>query len=96
MDERRYKRIGITPRLVETLCQQDALILARCVAGLPPGTRFVAVERPVLDTAIWLIVEHASWPVVADGEEIPAFLPEYKQVQSLDELPDWFPAKAGQ
>jgi len=66
----RYRKIKISGMMLALLCVENHESLVRCVKGLPEGTRF-AYSIPDVHHGIWLIVEHPSFELLTDGQEIP-------------------------
>jgi len=55
----------------------------KCIRGLPDGTKF-CYSIPDTNYGIWLVVEHASFEELKDGDLIPEFPhPEMEAVLAI-------------
>lgn len=71
----RYKRVIISGEFFTMLATENNEIHAKCVNGLPKGTRFrYVIPEPYYGVA--MVVEHESFPELKDGDEIPTFEPK--------------------
>ena len=66
----RYRRVLISGYLLVSLMQEGNIIHAKCIKGLPEGTRF-AYAIPDTVHGIWIVVEHESFDLLKDCDIIP-------------------------
>lgn len=70
MSEARLMKVGVTAELLISLFTSgNEIRVATCVTGLPHGSKIRDVYWDA--QTVWLIVEHASFPIVADGDDVP-------------------------
>ena len=66
----RYRKVRFSGYMLVMLSMQDHESLVKCIKGLPEGTKF-AYSIPDSHYGIWLVIEHPSFDLLIDGQEIP-------------------------
>jgi len=68
----RYKKILISGILLTRIMEKGYTFHAKCVEGIPKDSKF-CYSIPDTINGIWIVIEHESFPELADGDIIPIF-----------------------
>ena len=68
----RYKKVLLSGYFFIELFTEGNIIHAECVLGFPKGTKFVYSFTDQY-RGIYIIIEHESFSLLEDGDEIPNF-----------------------
>lgn len=81
----RYKRVLISGVLLVSMFEEGKVIHAKCVKGLPSGTKF-CYSFPYENYGIYIVVEHELFPELKNGDEIPLFVdrPEMEIIRTQE------------
>lgn len=67
----KYKKILVNGEFLIKMSEENNIIHARCIKGLPEGTKFCYSIPTNEYYGIYIVIEHESFPNLNEGDLIP-------------------------
>lgn len=80
MNEHRYKALEITDDLLMMMLTDANEIHCRVSSDIPDGAKIASKQYAPDRGMVRIVLEHPSWPIVADGQEIPYTKPAFTRL----------------